>query len=73
MEVTTLIWRWTELNEGEFNSLPHLKYTNIQGLNNEESVIVSPVFSVHTLKKGEIKRVSVLKRLPSALAPGPLP
>ena len=59
------------MREGGLDGLPDLKYTNIQSLSNKESVIVSPVFTVHT-KKGEIKTVSVLKRLPRFLTSGPL-
>ena len=46
------------MREGGLDGLPHLQYTNFQSLNHKESVIVSPVFTVHTLKEnGEIKKV----------------
>ena len=60
------------MRKGGLDGLPDLKYTNIQSLSNKKSVTVSPVFTVHTLKKGEIKKVSVLKRLPRFLTSGPL-
>ena len=49
----------------------HLLLVAIQqflNLGDNESVIVSPVITIHTLrKKGEIKKMSVLTRLPSSL------
>ena len=46
----------------------YLQYTNFISLNDKESVIVSPVITVHTLrKKGEMKTVSDLTRLPGYL------
>ena len=57
------------MKEGGLDGLPHLQYTNFQGLSDKKSVIVSPVFTVYTLNKGEIKTVSVLKRLPNYLVP----
>ena len=47
----------------------YLQYTNFVSLSEKESVIVNPVISVYTLrKKTKLKTVSVLKRLPYALA-----
>ena len=46
----------------------YLQCTNFLSLGDMESVVVSPV--IHTLiKKGEIKTVSVLARLPSSIVP----
>ena len=46
----------------------YLKYTNFMSLSHKESVIASPVITVHALRKNEdIKTVSVLTRLPSCL------
>ena len=48
----------------------YLQYTNFLSLSNKESVIVSPLITVHTLRKNvEIKTVSVLTRRPSSLVP----
>ena len=58
------------MREGGLDSLPHLKNTNIQSLSDKESVILCPAFTVYTLKKREIKTVSVLKRLSSFLVSG---
>ena len=56
------------MREGRLDGLPHLQYTNFLSLSNKESVIVSLVITVHTLKKkGEIKTVSVLTRLTNSL------
>ena len=56
------------MKEGGLDGLPHLQYTNFQKLSYKESVIVSTVITVHTLrKKREIKTVSVLTRLPISL------
>ena len=58
------------MREGRLDGLPHLQYTNFLRLSNKESVIVSLVITVHTLKKkGEIKTVSVLTRLTNSLVP----
>ena len=58
------------MREGRLDGLPHLQYTNFLSLSNKESVIVSLVITVHTLKKkGEIKTVSVLTRLTNSLVP----
>ena len=47
-----------------------LQYTNFLSLSNKESVIVSPIITVHTLrKKGEIQTVSVVTRPSSCLVP----
>ena len=46
----------------------YLQYTNFLSLGNRELVVVNPVITVHTLrKKGEIKTVSFLTRLPHSL------
>ena len=46
----------------------YLQYTNFLNLSNKESVVVSPVVTVHTLgKNGDIKTVSVLTKYPSSL------
>ena len=48
----------------------YLQYTHFLSLSNKESATVSPVITVHTLRKnGEIKTVSVLTRRPSSLVP----
>ena len=48
----------------------YMQYTNFLRLSNKESVIVSPLITVHTLRKNvEIKTVSVLTRRPSSLVP----
>ena len=48
----------------------YLQYTNFLSLSNNESVIVNSVITVHTLrKKGEVKTVSAITRLPSSLVP----
>ena len=48
----------------------YLQYTNFLSLSNKESATVSPVITVHTLRKnGGIKTVSVLTRRPSSLVP----
>ena len=48
----------------------YLQYTSFLSMNDKELVFVSPVISVHTLrKKREIKIVLVLSRLPSSLVP----
>ena len=61
------------MREGGLDGLPHLQYTNFLRLSDKESVIVSPAITVHTLrKKGEIKSVPVLPRLPTRL-PARLP
>ena len=53
------------MREERLDVFPHLQYTNSLSLSNEESVIVSPVITVHILgKKGEIRTVSVITRLP---------
>ena len=58
------------MKKGGLEGLPYLQYTTFLSLSDEESVIVSPVIAVHTLrKKGEIKKVSILTRLPSSLVP----
>ena len=50
------------MKEGGLDGLVHLQNTNFMRL------ILSPVITVHTLrKKGEIKTVSVLTRRPSSL------
>ena len=47
------------MKEGGLDVLPHLQYTNYLSLSDEESAIVSPVITAHTLmKKVEIKTVS---------------
>ena len=46
------------------------QYTNFLSLSNKESVIVSPIITVHTLRKsGEIQTMSVVARLSSSLVP----
>ena len=46
------------MKKGRLGGLPHLQYTNFLSLSDEESVIVSPIITGHTLKeKGEIKKV----------------
>ena len=46
----------------------YLQYTNFFSLDHRKSVVVNPVINVHTLrKKGEIKTVTILTRLPSSL------
>ena len=58
------------MKEGGLEGLQHLQYTNFLSLSDKESVIVSPVIAVHTSrKKGGIKTVSVLTRLPSSMVP----
>ena len=57
------------MKEGGLDGLPHLQYTNFQGLSDKKSVIVGPAFTVYTLNKEEIKTVSFLKRLPNYLVP----
>lgn len=53
------------MRKGRLDGFPHLQYANFLSLSNEESVIVSPIVSVHTLrKKGKIKTASVLTKLP---------
>ena len=47
-----------------------LQYDNFLGLSNESSAIVSPVITVHTLrKKREIKTVSFVTKLHRSLVP----
>ena len=56
------------MRNGGLDGLPHLQYINFLSLSDEESVIASPVTTVHTLRwKGESKTVSVLTRLPARL------
>ena len=42
------------MREGGWNDLPHLQYPNCMILSNKESVIVSPVITVHTLRRGRL-------------------
>ena len=58
------------MKKGGLKDLPHLQYNSFLSLTDKESVIASPVITVHTLrKKGEIETVSVFTRLPSSLVP----
>ena len=58
------------MRKGRLDGFPHLQYANFLSLSNEESVIVSPIVSVHTLrKKGKIKILSVLPTQLSSLVP----
>ena len=58
------------MREGRLDGLPLLKYINFLILSDKESVIVIPVINAHTLsKKGQIKTVLILKRLPRSLVP----
>ena len=46
----------------------YLQYTNFLSLSNKESVIVSPIITVHALRnRGEIQTVSVVTRSSSSL------
>ena len=39
------------MREGALDGLPHLHYTNFQSLSDKKSLIVSPVFTVFTLRE----------------------
>ena len=39
------------MREGGVDGLPHLHYTNFQSLSDKKSLIVSPVFTVFTLRE----------------------
>ena len=48
----------------------YLQYTNFLSLSDKGSMIVSPVTTVHTLRrKGEVKTVPVITKVPSSLIP----
>ena len=78
MEVIKIVWGYERRWIGSF-AIPiacifircyYMQYTNFRSLGDKKSVVVSPSITVHTLiKKGEIKTVSVLTRLPGSLIP----
>ena len=48
----------------------YLQYTDFLSLSDKGSMIVSPVTTVHTLRrKGEVKTVPVITKVPSSLIP----
>ena len=48
----------------------YLQYTNFLSLSDKGSMIVNPVTTVHTLRrKGEIKKVPFITKVPSSLIP----
>ena len=48
----------------------YLQYTNFLSLSDKGSMIVNPVTTVHTLRrKGEVKTVPVITKVPSSLIP----
>ena len=48
----------------------YLQYTNFLSLSDKGSMIVNPVTTVHTLRrKGEIKKVLFITKVPSSLIP----
>ena len=79
MEVMTMHFGQYEKKWTKWLSIPivtifirdyYLQYTSFFTLSNKESVILSPVIIVRTLRrKVEIKKVAALTRLPSLLVP----